>query len=59
MTAAAAILWPRSSIHMLRMIKLHIETFFERHGKILKRWFISTRIRVTDEAHWHTRRYEL
>jgi hypothetical protein len=34
-TRRAAILWPRRAGHVLRMIELHIEAFFEFVGESL------------------------
>ena len=59
MTRSAPILWPRRAGHMLRMIELQIETFFEFIGKGFQRRVSAARVCVADRAHRRVRRGEL
>ena len=51
MTADAAALRSRGAVHVLRMIELHVEAFFEGGGKSFSRWIVAAQIAVTDRAH--------
>ena len=59
MTRSTAILWPRSAGHVLSMIELHVEGFFELVGESFHRWITAAHTGVTDRAHGHTRVGEL
>ena len=51
MTGDAAALRSRGAVHVLRMIELHIEAFFERGRKNFARRIVAAQIAVTDRAH--------
>jgi len=59
MTSNAATLWPRCARHVLRVIELHIEAFFETSRKSLPRRIVTIHARVADRTHRHARRREL
>ena len=50
--ALATSLRPRRPIHVLHMIKLHVEALFEIHGKRPHGWSLAADIGMTDGAHW-------
>jgi len=58
-TSNATVLRASSTIHVLRMIKLNIETFLETRRKIPEWRLIRTRVSMADEAHRNTRSHEL
>lgn len=51
MTRRATISWPRRSVHVLRMIELHVEVLVELRGESLERRIGAVHIRMTDRAH--------
>jgi len=51
--------WPRRAGHVLRVIELHIEAFFESVGKSLQRRVVPIHVRVADRTHGNVRRGEL
>ena len=59
MTRSTAILRPRSAGHVLSMIELHVEGFFELARESFHRWITAAHTGVTDRAHGHTRVGEL
>ncbi len=59
MTRGAAILWPGRAGHVLGMIELQVETFFEFVGESFERRVIAIHVRVADRAHRHIRSSEL
>ena len=59
MTSNAASLWPRRARHVLRVIELHVEAFFEAGSESLPRRIVSVHARVADRTHRHIRRGEL
>jgi len=58
-TGSAAILWASRASHVLRVIELQVETFFESVRERCQRWIIAVHVRVADRAHGHIRRGEL
>ena len=58
-TPIAARLWFCRTLHVLRVIKLHIETFFKSGRKAFQWRSIAVHIGVTDRAHRNLRRSEL
>ncbi len=59
MTSGAAGLWSRRARHVLCVIELHIEAFFEASRKSLPRRIVAVHTRVTDRTHRHVRCREL
>ena len=59
MAGSTTIAGPGRSVHMLRMIEVHIEAFFEVSGKSLYWRRSALHIHVTDGAHRHCRSHEL
>ena len=59
MTTSATRFRPRCSRHVLGVIKLHVETFFEARWKALERRIAALRVRMTNQAHRYRRRCEL
>lgn len=59
MTSGATILRARCSRVVLRVIEPHVECFIKTRGKILERWVIALRVRVTDQAHRNRGRRKL
>jgi len=59
MTGGATILWPRRAAHVLRMIELEVEAFFESVRKSFQRRIISGDVGMADRAHRHIWRGEL
>lgn len=59
MTGRATILWARRACHVLRVIELNIEAFFESIGKRLAWWIVAIHARVANRAHWNGGRSEL
>jgi hypothetical protein len=55
MTWGAAILWTRRAGHVLCMIELHVEAFFELVRKGFQRWIAAAHVGVADRAHGHIR----
>ena len=58
-TGGATILWPRRARHVLRVIELHVEAFFESIGKRLAWWIVAIHTRMANRAHRNSRRSEL
>lgn len=52
-TARASSLWPRAFVHVLRVIKLHVEWFVEACREIFEWWITGADVCVTDHAHRH------
>ena len=59
MTTNASVLRPGAASHVLRMIELHVEAFFEFVRESLARRIIAINTLVTDRAHRQCRRGEL
>jgi len=59
MTRVAAILRARGARHVLRVIELHIEAFFELIRKSFERRVVAVHVRVADRTHRNVRRREL
>jgi hypothetical protein len=55
MTRGAAILWTRRAGHVLGMIELHVEAFFELVRKGFQRRITAVHVGVADRAHGHIR----
>ena len=53
MTRRAAVLRASRAGHVLGMIKLQVEAFFELVGEGLQRRIVSIHVRVADRAHGH------
>jgi hypothetical protein len=58
-TCRAAACRARCFGHMLRMIKLHVESFIKRARETLQRRVTAVHIAVTDDAHRNSSGYEL
>ena len=59
MTGSATILWASRASHVLRVIELQVETFFESIGERCQRWIIAVHVRVANRAHGYVRGREL
>ena len=59
MTRSAAILWPRRAAHVLSMIELQVEAFFELVRESFQRRVSAIHARVADRAHGGAGRDEL
>ena len=59
MTGGAAILWPGRARHVLCVIELEVETFFEFVSESFERRITAIHIHVADRAHRHIRSSEL
>lgn len=55
MTRRAASLWTGRAGHVLGVIELHIEAFFELVRESLQRRITAAHVGVTDRAHRHIR----
>ena len=58
-TAVTSLLRTSSARHVLRVIKLHVESFIESSGEVFQRRIAALRVGVADQAHRNRRRREL
>ena len=59
MTAVTSLLRTSGTGHVLRVVKLHVETFVESGGEVFQRRIVALRVGVADQAHRNRRRREL
>ena len=59
MARNATVSWTRGARHVLSVIELYVEAFFETCRKVFERWIAAVNIRMTNRAHRNARRYEL
>jgi hypothetical protein len=58
-TRRTAVLRPRGAVHVLRVIKLDVEAFFEPRGKTSEWRVAAVDVAVADDAHRYARSYKL